>query len=80
MPQWFPNDINRVEKYNGVIFINVAGIRTEALGLKKSESRFITFVCGSDEVIVRSRNHTGEKWNKNLEAMFKLSKKYRCAG
>jgi len=78
LPEWFPNDINRVDKYNGTVFINVTGIRTEALGFKKSESRIITFVCGSDKVPVRSRNHTEEKWNKNLDAVFKLSKEYKC--
>jgi hypothetical protein len=80
LPQSFTNEINRLEEYNGAIFINVAGIRTEAFGLKQSESRVITFVCGSDRVLVRSRNHTGEKWNKNLDAVFKLSKEYRCGG
>jgi hypothetical protein len=78
IPQWFPNDINRIEKYNGIIFINVAGIRTEALGFKQSESRVITFICGSNKILVRSRNHTEGEWNKDLDAVFKLSKEYKC--
>lgn len=78
VPEWFPNNINRVEKYNGTIFINVAGIRTDALGLKQSESRIIRFVCGSDEVLVRSRNHTREKYNESLDTVFKLSKDFTC--
>ena len=80
VPEWFPNNINRVKKYNGTIFINVAGIRTEALGLKQSESRIITFVCGSDRVLVRSRNHTQEAYNKDLDVVFNLSKEYKCEG
>lgn len=78
VPEWFPNDINRVKKYNGTIFINVAGIRTEALGLKQSESRVITFECGSDKVLVKSRNHTEEEYNKDLDTAFRLSREYRC--
>lgn len=80
VPEWFPNDINRVKKYNGTIFINVAGIRTEALGLKQSESWIITFVCGSDNVLVRSRNHTQEAYNNDLDVVFNLSKEYKCEG
>ncbi|MER3445845.1 MAG: hypothetical protein C4291_02960 [Candidatus Dadabacteria bacterium] len=57
--------------------MSVAGIRTEALSLKQSESRVITFICGSNRVLVRSRNHTEEKWNKNLDTVFRLSKKYK---
>jgi calcineurin-like phosphoesterase family protein len=80
VPEWFPNDINRVKKYNGTVFINVAGIRTEALGLKQSESRIITFVCGSDKVLVGSRNHTQEAYNNDLDVVFNLSKEYKCEG
>ncbi len=80
VPEWFPDNINRVKKYNGTVFINVAGIRTEALGLKQSESRIITFVCGSDKVLVRSRNHTQEAYNNDLDVVFYLSKEYKCEG
>jgi predicted MPP superfamily phosphohydrolase len=80
VPEWFPNDINRVNKYNETLFINVAGIRTEALGLKQSESRIITFVCGSDRVLVRSRNHTLEAYNTDLDVVFNVSKEYKCEG
>jgi Icc-related predicted phosphoesterase len=78
LPQWFPNDIVEKNKYNGTMFINVAGIRTEALGLKQSESRILTFICGSDIVFLQSRNHTEKGYNKDLEAGFKVSKEFKC--
>ena len=78
IPQWFPNDVGKSKKYNGTMFINVAGIRKEALGLKQSESRIMTFECGSNEVLLKSRNHTERGYNQGLDAVFKLSRQYKC--
>lgn len=78
VPQWFPNVVGKSEKYNGTMFINVAGIRPEALGLKQSESRIMTFECGSDKVLLKSRNHTEREYNKELEVVFRLSRQYKC--
>jgi hypothetical protein len=77
IPQWFPNDVVRVEKYNGTMFINVAGIRTEVLGLKQSESRIIIFVSSSDILLLKSRNHSEKEYNKELETVFEVSKKFK---
>src|SRR3990172_4347249 len=78
IPQWFPNVVGKSEKYNGTMFINVAGIRKEALGLKQSESRIMTFECGSDIVFLQSRNHTEKEYNKELETVFEVSKEFKC--
>ena len=78
IPQWFPNVVGKSEKYNGTLFINVAGIRPEALGLKQSESRIMTFECGSDKVLLKSRNHTEREFNKELETVFEVSKEFKC--
>ncbi len=78
IPQWFPNDVGNVEKYNGTMFINIAGIRTEALGLKQSESRILTFICGSDIVLLQSRNHTEKGYSKDLDTAFRVSKEFKC--
>jgi predicted phosphodiesterase len=78
IPQWFPKDVGNVEKYNGTMFINIAGIRTEALGLKQSESRILTFICGSDITLLQSRNHTEKGYNKDLETAFRVSKEFKC--
>lgn len=73
-----PGNINKVDNYNGTIFINLSGIRTELWGIKDSESRIITFICGSDEALIMSRNHTDRDYTKELDAMFRLSKEYKC--
>ncbi|HEX3034847.1 MAG TPA: metallophosphoesterase [Thermodesulfobacteriota bacterium] len=78
LPHWLSGNVNRVEKYNGTIFVNLGGIRTEFGGLKPSESRIVIFTCGSDRVLIRSRNHTNKKYNQNFDAVFDLSKKYKC--
>ena len=78
VPQWFPNVVGKSEKYNGTMFINVAGIRPEALGLKQSESRIMIFVCGSNKVLLKSRNHTEREFNKELETVFEVSKEFKC--
>ena len=78
IPHWFPNVVGKSEKYNGTMFINVAGIRKEALGLKQSESRIMTFECGSDKVLLKSRNHTEREFNKELETVFEVSKEFKC--
>src|SRR3972149_4458911 len=78
VPQWFPYVVGREERYNGTMFINVAGIRPEALGLKQSESRIMIFVCGSSKVLLKSRNHTEREFNKELETVFRLSRQYKC--
>jgi len=78
VPQWFPYVVGRGERYNGTMFINVAGIRPEALGLKQSESRIMIFVCGSNKVLLKSRNHTGREYNQDLEVVFRLSRQYKC--
>ncbi len=78
IPQWFPNDVGKSEKYNGTMFINVAGIRKEALGLKQSESRIMIFECGSDKVLLKSRNHTEKDYNEGLETVFEISKELKC--
>jgi len=78
LPHSMNNNIVGKDEYNGTLFINVSSIRTELMGLKPSESRIIMFVCGSDRVLIRSRNHTEKRYEKSLDAEFKLSKEYKC--
>jgi len=78
VPHWFAGDVGAVDGLGGTVFVNVSAIRKEALGLKPSESRFITFVCGSDRVLIRSRNHTRGKYTAWLDRGYKLSKPFRC--
>jgi len=78
IPHSLAGNIERKDKYNGTIFVNVSSIRSELLGLKKSESRIVTFVCGSDKVYIESRNHSRRKFDRELGIVFELSKKYEC--
>lgn len=78
LPHFLTNNIVQQEDYNGTIFINVSSIRPEMYDLKKSESRIITFVCDSDQVLIQARNHNEKKFNENLSTVYGLSKKFKC--
>ena len=78
LPHFLANNIVQQEDYNGTIFINVSSIRPEMYDLKKSESRIITFVCDSDQVLIQARNHNEKKFNENLSSVYGLSKKFKC--
>jgi len=78
LPHSFTNNIVAKKEYNGTVFVNVSSIRTELWGLKDSESRIVAFTCGSDEVVISSRNHAKEKYEDNLEAVLQISKEYEC--
>ena len=77
VPHWFPYDVNRVDELGGTVFVNVSAIRKEFM--KHSESRILEFRCGSDQVVIRSRDHTEERFNEHLEKRYKLSKPLRCS-
>jgi len=78
LPHFLTNNIVKQEDLNGTIFINVSSIRPEMFDLKKSESRIITFVCDSDQVLIQARNHNEKKYNENLSSVYKLSKEFKC--
>lgn len=78
IPHSLANNIVRSSEYKGALFINVSSIRTELMGIKPSESRIVTFTCGSNKVVIRSRNHTNRRYERSLDAEFRLSKEYRC--
>ena len=78
IPQSVMNNIVEKDKFDGTIFVHISSIRPEVLGLKESESRVITFACGSDKVLIQSRNHEEGSFAPNQDRMFRLSKKYIC--
>lgn len=80
LPHAFTNSVVKKDKYNGTIFLNISSIRPEFFDLKKSESRVITFICDSDEVLIQSRNHEDKSFDDNLSHVLKLSKKFICDG
>ncbi len=78
LPHEIMNNIVEKDKYNGAIFVHISSIRPEILGIKESESRVITFACGSDKVLIQSRKHDDGIYEPEQDRVFKLSKKYIC--
>ncbi len=78
LSQGVMNNIVEKDKYKGTIFVHISSIRPEVFGIKKSESRLITFSCGSDKVLIQSRNHKEAHFASSHDRVFKLSKKYLC--
>lgn len=78
LPNGIMNNTVTKDEYGGVDFIHISSIRPEFLGIKESESRVLTFVCGSDKVLVRSRNHHDRDYSPGLDEVFTLSKPYEC--
>lgn len=78
IPQEMIGMIVRQDKLNGTVFIEISSIRPELMGMKGPESRVLTFACGSDKVLVRSRNHEMRIFMPGLDKVFTLSKPYKC--
>ena len=66
------------DEFGGTEFVHLSSIRPEIMGMKESESRVLTFVCGSDKVLVRVRNHDRTDWVPHLDEIFTLSKRFEC--
>jgi predicted phosphodiesterase len=79
LPHSVTNNITRNPELNNTIFLNVSSIRQELFGLKDSESFIIYFKCNTKDILVKSRNHTKNKYNEMLIYNFKLSKNYECS-
>ncbi len=78
LPHSIMNNIVEKDKFEGTIFVHISSIRPELIGIKESESRVLTFACGSDQVLIRSRNHEDGVFVPNHDRVFQLSKKYIC--
>lgn len=78
LPHSITNNIVEKDKFNGTVFVHISSIRPEIMGIKDSESRVLTFACGSDKVLIQSRNHEKRAFSSNQDRVFQLSKKYEC--
>jgi 3',5'-cyclic AMP phosphodiesterase CpdA len=78
LPHAMMNNIVEQDKLGGTIFVHISSIRPEIMGLKESESRVLTFVCGSDKTLIRVRNHKDKIFVPNQDRVFTLSKEYEC--
>ncbi|MGI9533458.1 MAG: metallophosphoesterase family protein [Thermodesulfobacteriota bacterium] len=73
-----PKTIVRQEHLKGTVFIHLSSIIPDLGGFKQSESRTLTFVCGSRNVLVRSRNHKRKSFVPALDKVIELSKPFEC--
>lgn len=78
LPHAFNNVITKPEELNKASFVHISSIRKELLGIKHSESRFLSFYCDSDKVVIHSRDHDRNEWLHELETELRLSKKIEC--
>lgn len=78
VPQEMMDTLVRKKDLNGTIFVEISSIRPDLGGVKEPESRVITFACGSDKVLIRSRNHEQHIFTPGLDDVFTLSKPYEC--
>jgi predicted phosphodiesterase len=78
IPQELFGTIVKQKNLNGTVFIQISSIRPDLGGIKESESRVLTFACGSDKMLVRSRNHERHFYTPGLDKVFTLSKPYEC--
>jgi 3',5'-cyclic AMP phosphodiesterase CpdA len=78
IPQELFGTIVKQKKLNGTVFIEISSIRPDLGGIKEPESRVLTFACGSDKMLVRSRNHERRFYTPGLDKVFTLSKAYEC--
>jgi len=78
LPHAMMNNIVEQDKLGGTIFVHISSIRPEIMGLKESESRVLTFVCGSDKALIRARNHKDKIFVPNQDRVYTLSKEYEC--
>jgi len=78
MPQELFGMIVRQKNLNGTVFIEISSIRPDLGGIKEPQSRVLTFACGSDKVLVRSRNHERRFFTPGLDKVITLSKPYEC--
>lgn len=79
LPQAFTNSIVKKPDFADTIFVHISSIRTELWGLKNSESRFITFYCGTNTVKIQSRDHDSGEYDQDLEKEFNVSEKIICS-
>ncbi len=78
IPQSLPDTIVTQEELGGTTFIEISSIRPDLWGMKEPESRVLTFTCGSDKMLVRSRNHERYFYTPGLDKVITLSKPYEC--
>lgn len=79
LPNAFTNTVVQKKDFSDTIFVHISSIRPELMGLKNSESRFITFYCNHNRIRIDSRDHDSRKWHHDLVKEYEISKKVQCS-
>ena len=78
LPQRMAGTVNIEPQLGGTCFVNVSAIRDDSF--MDSESRFLIFEENSDIAWLRSRNHSKQRFNPNLNIALKLNRPFRWDG
>ncbi len=78
LPQRMAGTVSIEPGLGGTCFVNVSAIREDSF--MDSESRFLIFEENSDVAWVRSRNHSKQRFNPNLNIALKLDKPFLWDG
>lgn len=79
IPQEFTNTVVTNKKIPETTFIHISSIRSELMGLKNSESRFLIFYCDTSKVKILSRDHDSRNWHYDMEKDLKLRHTVKCS-
>lgn len=78
MPVWLRQNSYTSPEFKNILFINVYGIRKDpATGI---ESRIFFFTPGSDNVIIRLRDHESGAFKSAYDIVHKLKHPFNCTG
>lgn len=78
LPQGLPGTVSRREDLGGTLFVNVSSI--DEGFLLDSQSRFFYFEDGSERVVIRSRNHSKGRFDRDLDIELPLGKPFVWQG
>jgi len=74
LPHGLTGTVSSKKKFNNVYFVNVSSIGESFF--KDSQSRFLLFEAGSNMLLLRSRNHTKNRFDSSLDHPISLKKPF----
>lgn len=78
LPQGLAGTVSSRQQFNKVYFVNVSSIGESFL--QDSQSRFFIFEVGSNTLLLRSRNHTKNRFDSSLDYTISLEKPFLWEG
>jgi len=78
LPQGLPGTVSIQEELGGTCFVNVSAIDTGLF--MNSQSRFLIFEEGSNQLLIRSRNHSLGRFDERLDLILPLDNPFVWSG